>query len=154
MDWKNLFLSANGRIGQKDFWIGWLIVFVANILLSWIPVLGLIIAIALIYAQICIYSKRLHDMGKTGWLAAVPFGASLLVLIVAGVVAGASIAAMSTGAQNGGAGMAAAMGSLGLFVLIIFVINIGFLLWLGLTKGDLGPNQYGPPPMANASTTF
>ena len=66
MNWQFLFLSANGRIGQKDFWIGFLILFVAGIILGMIPVLGQIISIALIYPWVCLYSKRLHDFGKTG----------------------------------------------------------------------------------------
>ena len=32
MDWKTLFLDAKGRIGQKDFWIGFLILFVGGII--------------------------------------------------------------------------------------------------------------------------
>ena len=69
MDWKSLFLSADGRIRRSEFWIGWLVIFAVNALLGWvIPLLSIL----LIYPTVCIFSKRLHDMGKTGWLQLAP----------------------------------------------------------------------------------
>ena len=145
MNWQSLFLSANGRIGQKDFWIAWLILFVAGIVLGMIPFLGFIISLALIYPNVCIFSKRLHDFGKTGWLAAVPYG----ILLVAGVIAGVTGGAAMFGAMSGNAaGASAAMAGLGMSMLVFVLAGlacIGFLLWVGLTKGDPAPNQYGAP---------
>ena len=132
MDWKTLFLTANGRIGQKDFWIGWVILFAAGFILGMIPFLGMIIGIALIYPNVCVFSKRLHDFGKSGWLAAVPYAIACVGLILMMVV--------------GGAGMMASLGGAMLILLLMFVAGVAFLLWVGLTKGDPGENQYGPPP--------
>ena len=40
MDWKTLFLSANGRIGRQPFWIGVAILIVAGMVLNFIPIIG------------------------------------------------------------------------------------------------------------------
>ena len=152
MDWKFLFLSANGRIGQKDFWIGILILFVVNVIASLIPTIGQIISLLLIYPAVCVTSKRLHDMGKTGWLAAIPYGltaVAMVPLIFAGFAAmaagGASVAGSAAGVT---AGAGAALGLLaiaGMLMMIAGLVCLAFLLWVGLSKGDAGTNQYGPP---------
>lgn len=142
MDWKTLFLDAKGRIGKKDFWIGFLILFVTGIILSFLPIIGQIAGLLLIYPNVCVFSKRLHDFGKTGWLAAVPFVIGLVAGIAVAVTGGAAL-------LSGGAGMEAdalaAVGSAGLVMLLAFVAYIGFVLWVGLSKGDEGTNQYGSP---------
>lgn len=155
MDFQKLFLSADGRIGRGEFWAGWCILFVVNLVLNLIPGLGHFLALALIYCWVCVYSKRLHDMGKSGWLQVVPmailFGGAIFA-IVAGVGA-----AISAGAANGSeaAGMAA-LGGFGVMALVLclsFVVGIGFLLWVGLATGEPGVNRYGPPPGELASPT-
>ncbi|HEX8570470.1 MAG TPA: DUF805 domain-containing protein [Caulobacteraceae bacterium] len=156
MNWQFLFLSANGRIGQKDFWIGWLILFVAAIVLGMIPFLGMIISIALIYPQVCIFSKRLHDFGKTGWLAAVPFAIGVVAMVFAMMAGGAAMFGVASGNEAAAAGGAmAALAGAGLVMMLAFVAWIGFTLWVGLTKGDPAANKYGAPTpsMFGGSTT-
>ena len=145
MNWQNLFLSANGRIGQKDFWIGFLILFVAGIVLGMIPLLGMIIGLALIYPNVCVFSKRLHDFGKTGWLAAVPYAMFAVIMVVAMIAGGAAMFGAASGSAAGAGGAMAAMGTMGILFLLGFVAYVGFVLWVGLTKGDPGTNQYGAP---------
>ena len=143
IDWKTLFLDANGRIGQKDYWIGFGILFAANLVLSWLPLIGVLISLAAAYAGICLASKRLHDMGKSGWLAAIPYG----VLIAASVLSAVSfIGMMGAAGYNSGAGVLAGAGLLGLLWTAAFVLNIGFVIWLGVTAGQAEDNIYGPPP--------
>jgi uncharacterized membrane protein YhaH (DUF805 family) len=38
------------------------------------------------------------------------------------------------------------------FLLLAVVVKLVFLLWVGLSRGDPGPNRYGPPP-GEASTS-
>jgi uncharacterized membrane protein YhaH (DUF805 family) len=146
MDWKTLFLDANGRIGQKDFWIGWLILLVGGFVLGLIPIINIFAAIANIYFSVCLYAKRLHDMGKTAWLMLIPFGASIVGMVIVFAAGGAAIFAGSMGGDAAAAaGAAGGMIIAGLVLLLIFVVSIGFLLWIGLSKGDPMDNRFGPP---------
>jgi uncharacterized membrane protein YhaH (DUF805 family) len=145
VNWQFLFLQANGRIGQKDFWIAFLILFVVGIVGNALGPLGPLIQLALIYPGVCITSKRLHDAGRTGWLAAVPYGILALVTVLgffagsAAVVGATAGDAAALGAALGFAGLMASVGLLGILVCL------AFLLWVGLSKSDPAPNQYGAP---------
>ena len=143
LDWKTLFLDANGRIGQKDYWIGFGILFAANMLLSWLPLIGFLISLAATYAGICLASKRLHDMGKSGWLAAIPYGVFIAAIVLSAV---SFIGMMGAATYDNGMGMMAGAGFMGLLWTAAVVLNIGFVIWLGVTAGQPEDNLYGPPP--------
>jgi uncharacterized membrane protein YhaH (DUF805 family) len=156
MDWKHLFFSANGRIGQKDFWIGFLILFVAGWVLGMIPLIGIFASLLMIYCWACLYSKRLHDFGKSGWLQLVPFGVMVAAGVVAGVVGGASAITAAMSGQNDPAAAAAMLTGLGgvaLIMCLAMLVWLAFLLWVGLSKGTPGDNQYGPAPSAAVPAT-
>ena len=149
MDWKNLFLSPNGRIGQKEFWIGWVILFAIAIVINYLPadlkMIGSVISLILIYPNVCVFSKRLHDAGRSGWLAALPYVVGILGGVLIAITGGAAIMA----ALSGGGDPAAAMAGAGIALLILLglvVFYFGFVLWTGLAKSDPATNQYGPPP--------
>ena len=67
-DFQSAMFSFEGRLRRSHFWIGFLIIFGANVVLGWIPILGWLISLALIWPNLAISVKRLHDMGRTGWL--------------------------------------------------------------------------------------
>lgn len=154
MDFQKLFLSANGRIGRSEFWAGWCILFVANLVLHFIPVIGWIAALVMIYCWVCVYSKRLHDMGKSGWLQIIPmvvmFG-GVIFAVVAGI--GAVIGAGASGGSDAAA-VTAALGGVGIMFLVLalcLLISLGFLLWVGLSASEPGDNRYGPSPLSPAA---
>lgn len=153
MDWKSLFFSAEGRIGRQSFWIGWLVLLGVNVVLGWIPFIGQLLSLVTIYCFVCIYSKRLHDMGKSGWLQAIPL-VICFVLPIIGMFAfgGAALVAGLSGASEAAA-TTAVLGSLGGFFVLLFIamiVGIGFLLWVGISDGETGDNRFGPPPSAIA----
>src|SRR5690242_19896978 len=82
MDWKTLYFDANGRIGQRDFWLGYLILIGVSVIVGFIPVIGQIAQLVLTWAGVCLMSKRLHDFGKTGWLAAVPYAIGIVAMLL------------------------------------------------------------------------
>ncbi len=148
IDWRTLFLEANGRIGQKDYWIGVGILFAAGLVLGWLPLIGTVVSLASIYFGVCVSSKRLHDMGKSGWLAAIPYGVTTLAVVLSAMTFIGGIVSTGYGNDYGAlAGMGAAGGVWGL----AFLVNLGFLIWLGVTAGQPGDNLYGPPPRALAN---
>ncbi|MDP2260841.1 MAG: DUF805 domain-containing protein [Caulobacter sp.] len=145
MDWTKLFFSPDGRIGRQAFWIGWLVLIGVNFLLFWVPFLSLVT----IYCWICVCSKRFHDMGRSGWLAAIPVTLSIVMPIGAVLaIAGAAVAASISGASDGTviAAVLSAVAGSALLLLGALVIGIGFLIWQGVALGDEGPNRYGPAP--------
>lgn len=147
IDWKALFLSFDGRIRRSHFWIGWVILFGASLVLGMIPFLGALISLALIWPNLAITVKRLHDMGYTGWLAAIPYVVGLIGGIVGVSMIGMSAFANSaTIDQEDPAAVMALFGpAFGVFGLLALV-GLGFVLWVGLTPGKPGQNQYGPNP--------
>jgi uncharacterized membrane protein YhaH (DUF805 family) len=159
MDFKNLFLSANGRAGRQEFWIGFLILLVAGFVLGLVPLVNMVAGLVLIYPWVCLYSKRLHDFGKSGWLTLVPFGLGLVGVVCTVAFGGmAALTAMATknaGGTDNAAAMSAvgAMGTMSIVWMVIGLAGIAFLLWVGLSKGDAGDNKYGPPPAKSAAAT-
>ncbi len=148
-DWKTLLFSFEGRIRRQHFWIGWLILLGAGVVAGWIPVLGGLIGLLLIWPNLAIAVKRLHDMGQSGWLVAIPWVVTIVALFVGiGTVGFSALANAAALEQEDPAAIfaliAPAMGMLA----VIFLINLGFLLWIGLTPGTNGENRYGSDPKA------
>lgn len=149
MDWGKLLFSADGRIGRQSFWIGFLILLGVGVVLGWIPILGAVALIALIYPWICLFSKRFHDMGRSGWLAILPVVipsvlATIGLVSAIGGVIGAGVTEDADVAAN--PGFWAAVGAGLIFFALSFIVWLGGTLWAGLTDGDPGPNRYGERP--------
>lgn len=115
-DWKQFYLSAQGRVNRKQFWL-WLVlpctaISIVLILLDLalgtydakdgVGLLSGIFSLVVIIPAILVYIKRWHDRNKSGWW--------MLILLIPLVGA------------------------------IWFLIEVGFL------PGTPGPNRFGPPP--------
>tara|TARA_R110002167_G_scaffold61898_10_gene174869 strand:+ start:968 stop:1456 length:489 start_codon:yes stop_codon:yes gene_type:complete len=148
-EWKTTLFSFEGRIRRQHFWIGWLILLGAGVVAGWIPLLGFVISLALIWPNLAIAVKRLHDMGQTGWLVAVPWVVTIVAMFVAigtvGISAITNSAALER--EDPAAIWALIAPVFGMFGLVLLV-NLGFLLWIGLTPGKNGDNRYGSDPKA------
>lgn len=153
MDWKTLFFSPEGRIGRQAFWIGWLVLLGVNVVLGWIPLIGFVLSLVTIYCNICVTSKRLHDMGKSGFLQVIPILlCSALSIGAIVMVAGPAIMAGIADADESvvTAAVMAGLGGMILAFTAAFVIGLGFLLWVGISVGEAGENKYGSPPAVPA----
>lgn len=145
-DFKSALTTYTGRMRRQHFWISFLIIMGLSVVLGWIPVINMVAGLILIYPSVCITIKRLHDMGKSGWLTLTPYVGSFIAVIVM-VVGGAG--ALMASAVTGDVNPAAAMGALGAVALgglIMLITNLGFLIWIGVTDSQPGDNQYGPNP--------
>jgi uncharacterized membrane protein YhaH (DUF805 family) len=148
-DWKTTLFAFEGRIRRQHFWIGWLILLGAGVVAGWIPLLGFVISLALIWPNLAIAVKRLHDIGQTGWLVAIPGVVTIVAVIVGFGTVGISAITNSAALEREDpaaiwALIAPAFGMVGL----ILLVNLGFLLWIGLTPGTNGENRYGSNPKA------
>lgn len=148
MDWKTLFFSAEGRIGRSTFWMGWLILLGVNSVIHFLPLIGQAIALVTVYCWVCVCSKRLHDMGRSGFLQIWPM-ILCTVLFFGGLVmvAGPAIMAAVTDGDEQAimAAVFAGLGGMLLAMLASGLIGFGFLLWVGLSAGSAGENRYGAP---------
>jgi uncharacterized membrane protein YhaH (DUF805 family) len=145
MDWTNLLFSYQGRINRAKFWLAVLVFFVAGIVAQivgmsasgalgelLINVVGLVCFVSGIF--VCI--KRLHDRDKSGWLLLLFYIAPTLLITIGIIWAIAAIVANSSGSTGG------------LIALAGFAIGIWGFVELGCLRGTVGPNQYGPDPLA------
>jgi uncharacterized membrane protein YhaH (DUF805 family) len=153
MDLKNMFLTADGRIGRKEFWIGILILLGANVVAGFIPFVGLLISLFLLYCSVCLYSSRLHDFGKSGWLQLVPWIANFVGIVLTFVLGGAAIFAAAASGEQPDPAFFASLGGVALVWIVVALISFVFMLWVGLSKGDPSANRYGPPPGSVSGST-
>lgn len=145
-NFQHVLFSFNGRIRRQHFWIGWLICLGAGVVLGWIPILGTLLSIALIWPNLAISVKRLHDMGQSGWLIVIPWIAGIGGVIAAFMTVG--VAALTTGYVNTDdpAAVLAIIGPMFGILGIVALIQLGFLLWIGVTDSKRGDNRFGPNP--------
>lgn len=146
MDWKSLFFTADGRIGRQAFWIGWLMLLGVHMVAGWIPLIGWALALAALFASVCLYTKRLHDMGRTGWWQVLPI--VLGPVLIFGSAMSIGVGALLADLTNIGDGLTlAGVGGLFVSLAVAFVVMIGFTLWVGTAEGQPGENRYGEPPL-------
>ena len=128
-----LLLTPQGRITRAPFWFGILVVIAASVALNLIPgPVGHLVGFVLLWPQVCINVKRLHDMGRTGWLLLIPAAITLTCLAV-GFIMGSGMEAPPPRPAPGPLAIAA-------------LVSLGFLLWVGLTPGQSAANRFGEAP--------
>ncbi len=152
MDFGNLFFSAYGRISRQEFWIAWVILLAVGIFAAFIPGINLLVGLGSLYCGVCVRSKRLHDMGRSGWWQIIPHVAKLVVLVV---LIYFGIAALVTGLSwdmvvhsVAAAGLVAGVIAMILTFVAAGMVNLGFLLWIGISESDPYDNLYGPSRIA------
>ena len=147
-NWGSVFFNPQGRIGKGTFWRAFGLLLAINIALgvftSSSPELAgiaFIFNLVVIYPTVCVYGKRLHDMGKTAWLYAVSLVASILAAF-----------AFAYFAVEGGAYDEEILGAAYIGMLLVMV---GFTLWVGLGTPDPNVNKHGYPLNSDAvANTF
>lgn len=128
IDWRELFLSANGRLARTPFLFGAGVLIGAlflyenmfGVVAHWAS--GWAVYPAALYTGACVLSKRLHDRGKSGWWSA-------LILFAMGV---------------------AWPHPRGLFDLVFVLVVIWAVIELAVLPGEQGTNRFGANPMKPA----
>lgn len=130
--WLRLFGSPVGRISRRQFWLhGVLPIIVASLLLGWIPIVGLLVTVAVVWASICISFKRFHDVGYPGWWSlASTFAAVMAMVLTAGAY------------YVNGLGLLA-----GVLWVVTALVGLAQLVFVYIQVGQEGPNPYGPDPL-------
>jgi uncharacterized membrane protein YhaH (DUF805 family) len=140
MDWVYLLTSFEGRISRKSFWTGIAILIVAELVGYLVAEalqgdrLSAIIDLVFIYPEFAIGVKRAHDRDLPVWILIVFFGGEALLDLL-------------TVLEMSGSGEQPSV--LSLFIAVPFtVLLVALMIELGFRRGTIGPNQYGPDPVA------
>ena len=129
MDWRETFLSANGRLARTPFLVAAaillaIVVFYQGVVhddtAQWLT--GWFVYFPAMFCGVCVVSKRLHDRGRSGWWAA---------LVLTTVVA--------LWPRPGG-----------LFGPFFLLAGVWAVVELCVMAGEQGANRYGPNPLAEA----
>lgn len=140
MNWQDLLLRTDGRIGRKDFWIGAAALIGVGLVFGLIPVVGPFVSLALLLPWTCLTAKRLHDFGRPGWL---------VLIAVSPTVGSAALALFSVLAAASLSTIGAAFAGASLTLMVstaASLVSLGFLIWVGLAAGDPAPNPYDAAP--------
>lgn len=81
--WTN-YATFAGRARRSEFWWPMLFNFILGSILSFIPILGVLFAVAVIIPNLAIASRRLHDTGRAfGWyfIVLIPIVGYILLII-------------------------------------------------------------------------
>ena len=126
--WTKKYARFAGRARRKEFWMFGLFNALVAVVLAGVAqavpalqILPMAYSVAVSIPQLCVSIRRLHDIGKSGWWAALPYGAmSLWFALPCSATALAALA-----------------------------VNIVMLAWY-VRPGDAGPNAWGDDPKAEA----
>jgi uncharacterized membrane protein YhaH (DUF805 family) len=131
--WNALFVQPNGRTSRRQFLLA-LLPLALGVL--WYARKGPAVdyvpwgVLVLLYPAVVLHVRRLHDMGRTGWLMVLP---AVLAVVAMGIWANR----VSLGAQLDVAVPLAAL-----------VVFVGFALWGCIARGQASTNTFGPPLLA------
>jgi uncharacterized membrane protein YhaH (DUF805 family) len=145
MDFSYLYLSTEGRIGRKMWWIGHIILGVIGIIVTF-SVAGLfghmsfvtrffnlIYVLVVAYPAYAVSAKRFQDRNKSGALGAILIGISALSALL-------NLFGLGTDPVHPGA-VSIILG------IAMMIVAIWYLIELGILRGTVGDNQYGPDPV-------
>jgi uncharacterized membrane protein YhaH (DUF805 family) len=141
MDWAYLLNSFEGRISRKTFWIAMAVLVSAEILGHLVAQtlqgdrLSAIVDLAFTYPEFAIATKRAHDRDLPIWILFIFFGGGAMLDLLTVL--------QLTGTDD-------QPSALSLVIAVPFtVLLVALLIELGFRRGTIGPNQYGPDPVAS-----
>ncbi len=95
-DITRILFGASGKLSPMEFAQGLVFIIAAGFvmnLLSLVPglglimgIVGLIVGLTLMFGWICIFSKRFHDAGKSGWMTLLAILAAVVIGFVLGII--------------------------------------------------------------------
>jgi len=143
-DFNRLYLTAGGRIGRQDYWIGAIALGVASIVVTLIisaifpttaeRIVLFIWQLAISYPAYNLLAKRFQDRDKPAMYAAIVVGIFILISLLTAFGATGDPLAPNALAM--------------IFGLVALAVGIWILVECGILRGTVGQNQFGPDPVA------
>ena len=146
--------SMKGRSTRREYWLTIAVLVCAQSVLSvLLPKLGLLSTVAAV-VWIRIYTRRLHDLGQSGWRQCLLYAAQAFVLVAGLIWAWPELESLPR-AQVTGRETIYSLEPVLLAMVVCFIMQAGYTLWLGLKAGDPEANRFGPPVLAkDVAATF
>ncbi|MGN6516646.1 MAG: DUF805 domain-containing protein [Rhizomicrobium sp.] len=144
-----MFSFFTGRSGRQEYWISVGLLIVAAFVLSALRMEAASAAITIMW--VITWLRRLHDIGKPGWIALIPVALMFIAIMIGLALGGQPFlnAIVALESMNTNAAIPDRVAYLIIGVGLVAVIcQFGFTIWLGVRKGDPGQNRFGPPPEA------
>jgi uncharacterized membrane protein YhaH (DUF805 family) len=143
MDFGYILTSTQGRIPRSQWWAGLvvlvIIAVVLGLIIGWVLgpttiglVATLILQLILIYPGYALSAKRFQDRNKPGGLALIGIGLGILQTLAR--LVGLSNPFNPTTFDW-------------ILNIALLIVGIWYLIELGILRGTIGPNQYGPDPL-------
>lgn len=107
-DAKRILIGASGKLGPMDFARGLVAIMAVSLVLNLImlvpgigSLIGIIVGLALAFCWVCIFSKRFHDAGQSGWMTIAAIVGVIVVsavvsIILTPILGGASMASLGS----------------------------------------------------------
>lgn len=163
MDFTYLFTSLQGRINRAKWWAGEVILFLIFSITAWIgnqtiigQTISALIWIILYLPAYPLAAKRFQDRNRPGETALYGYIPSIIAvgLLSFGPVEG-SPQALELPVIGVDVSLNWNTNMLGLICFFILIgITVWFLIELGMLKGTLGPNRFGPDPLTRTDAKF
>lgn len=132
MTWDALFVHPTGRTSRRQFTAALVpLAFVVWSYAGWGPnIYAPWDLLVLVYPAVVLHARRMHDIGRSGWLLLVPAALTVVAMAI-------WARRISLGSQLDAAVPLAAL-----------VVFVGFALWGCIRKGQTEVNSFGPPVAA------
>jgi uncharacterized membrane protein YhaH (DUF805 family) len=149
-----------GRIGRKTFWLGYFLPLtlagiamdILDLAMGYPVFLGVMSPVSMAVHGLALWPssagliKRLHDRGRSG-----PWIAGCLLIGGAVIVLPAAQEAIHIRCGSGGGVLCEVTHSADpVGDILPLAFGLGILIELGLRRGTIGPNRYGPDPLGDA----
>ncbi|MDQ2084371.1 DUF805 domain-containing protein [Xanthobacteraceae bacterium Astr-EGSB] len=143
LDWSYLFLSFDGRIGRRAFWAAFLAVAALELACHLVVYrfedgerMSAIVSLAFAYPEFAVFAKRGQDRNISPYVIGAFFVLSTCMdfLVVTGL----------------GGSTQEPDPVLVLLSLPWIAFALALLVELGLRRGTVGPNRYGPDPLTSS----
>lgn len=95
-DAQRILIGSAGKLGPMEFAQGLVAIVAVTLvfnLLSLFPVIGglfgllsLLVGLVLAYSWVCVFSKRFHDAGQSGWMTVAAIVVALVLFIIVGLI--------------------------------------------------------------------
>jgi uncharacterized membrane protein YhaH (DUF805 family) len=126
MDWQWLFTSFEGRINRAKFWLGSIVLWVLSLITN--------VVVSTVFGVQYAEGDLFPDMAPVAWLI-------WIIIMLALTYATLAVWAKRWHDRD-------KSGWWSLIVLVPFIGAVWILVELGCLPGTVGPNRYGPDPLA------